>query len=511
MADMTPYSTVRPLFPGALPSWIGDPLDAERIESYRMYEQIYWLVQDTFKVTFRGQEDSPVYLPTPRTIVDTMNRYIGRGIGWQVSAALGATSADSDIQTAQIAIDKLFKRERFKSRYASAKRYGYIRGDWAVHVTADPAKAPLSRISVTWVDPASLFWIFDEDDPDRIVGCHLIDQRKQGNDTVIHRQTYRKQVGVNSTVITSEEAIFKLDEWDDPTKQPIQILKPETALPAQIDTIPVYHLKPQEEPQNPYGSSLLRGFETVLSAINQSVTDEDLALALAGLGVYVTSSDKPQDDDGQTLPWQIGPGTVLDNMEDPNSFQRVNGVSSITPFQDHLALLINSVKEASGATDAAAGKVDVTVAESGVALALQLGPTLAKAEEEDLGIEETMTQLFYDLQKWHQAYEGLQWLGAQVLPTFSDKLPTNRAARVAELNDMMDRKVITAAFYRAEMTKLGGYQFPPDEEMDADIVSETAAISDAQLGTAGLGAGADQTSQGFTDRLNQEGADATAG
>jgi hypothetical protein len=59
---------------------------------------------------------------------------------------------------------------------------------------------------------------------------------------------------------------------------------------------------------------------------------------------------------------------------------------------------------------------------------------------------------------------------------FGEKLPQNRKEKIAELNDMLDKKIISISFYRAEMTKLG-YNFPAD--MDAEIVAFTRAISEA--------------------------------
>ena len=49
---MTPYSTVAPYF-GAPPTWLTE-MDAQRIMSYQIYEQIYWNVPETFVLQQRG-------------------------------------------------------------------------------------------------------------------------------------------------------------------------------------------------------------------------------------------------------------------------------------------------------------------------------------------------------------------------------------------------------------------------------------------------------------------------
>lgn len=468
----TPYSTAQPLF-GALPSWITNLLDQQRILSYQVYEEIYWNVPETFKLTARGSEDSPIYIPTGRTIIDTTNRYVGAKFNFAVDPAFGTPN---DQAALQLAFRSLFARERFRSQFAANKRFGLIRGDWLWHITADPAKPAGSRLTIRPVDPASYFPIYDEDDIDRIVGCHLVDQFLDDSDNnrpKIRRQTYRKTI---SGGVSVEEGIFELDKWEGPQFAPQRVVQPLRMLPAQITALPVYHVKNFEEPGNPFGSSELRGIERIMAAINQSVSDEELALALEGLGMYATDSGAPVDDEGNDTDWILGPGRVVE-LEEGKSWTRVDGIGSVAPYQNHIDMLVNFLHEASATPDVARGKVDVKVAESGVSLLLQMGPMLGKAEEKDIIIDDVHLQMFFDITRgWLPAYEAQSFGDALVIPTFGDKLPVNRAQKFTELNDMLTHRVISAGFYRAEATKLG-YVFP--EDIGVDVVEEQAALTEA--------------------------------
>ena len=68
------------------------------------------------------------------------------------------------------------------------------------------------------------------------------------------------------------------------TVDPTTVLLPPTELPAAITAFPVYHVRNRTEPLNPWGSSELRGLERILAGLTQAVSDEDMALALEGLG-----------------------------------------------------------------------------------------------------------------------------------------------------------------------------------------------------------------------------------
>jgi hypothetical protein len=482
---VTPYSTVAPFF-GAPPAWV-PTLEQERIQSYLVYEDIYWSRPDTFKLVARGTEDKPIYVPSGRIIVDTLNRYIGRGLDFYVDPAFGEQAAQ---EAARLAFTNLFRREKFKSRYAANKRFGLIRGDWLWHIVADPLKPQGSRISILPVDPASWFPVYADDDPGRLVKVHLAEQyvTPDGKDR-IKRLTYER---LENGLIQRSEGIFEVKDWNLRTV-PEAVTLPPATLPPQVTAFPVYQIRNQEEPQNPYGSSELRGLERLMSAINQAISDEDLALALEGLGVYATDGGGPVDEEGNDVPWAIGPGRVVENAL---NFRRVGGIGSVTPYQDHLGMLINMLKDASGATDAAIGKVDVQVAESGVALALHLAPTLAKAEERDQEIIDVHAQMFYDLvNAWFPVYEGLTFTGVQVLPVLGEKVPQNKKAEVEAILLMVEAKVMSVTTARERLAALG-YVFAPDEAQrvvqEAALTAETtdplAARMDTELQTIG-GAG----------------------
>jgi hypothetical protein len=154
-------------------------------------------------------------------------------------------------------------------------------------------------------------------------------------------------------------------------------------------------------------------------------------------------------------------------------------VGSVVPFQDHLRYLEDQLMSGSGSPDIAAGKVDVSVAESGISLLLQMGPILSKAEKADEVIRDKHDQMFYDLlHMWGPAYERLSVPeGTTVTAVMGDKLPLNREQRFNELVVMLQNKVVDTQYFREEMTKLG-YEFPDDlatrvaaEQLTVDPVS----------------------------------------
>jgi hypothetical protein len=137
--------------------------------------------------------------------------------------------------------------------------------------------------------------------------------------------------------------------------------------------------------------------------------------------------------------------------------------------------LWNAAKWASASPDIAVGTVDVQIAESGIALALQMSPILAKAAEKDELITGTHNQMFFDiLTMWYPAYEQTVFADVTIECLVGEKLPIDRAARFAELNDMLDRKVIDTEFYRSEAAKLG-YVFPQD--INTRVLSEQTALA----------------------------------
>lgn len=468
----TPYSTVTAMF-GALPTWMSE-MDAERITAYQVYEQVYWNVPDTFKLVMRGEDVLPIYIPTARTIVDTTQRYLCPKPGFIIDPDTGTTA---DQELVRRMLSATFRRERFWSKYIANKRYGIMRGDWCWHVTANPNKAPGSRIKIEPLDPAAYFPITHPDDPDQIVAVYIVEQftDDEGN-TTIKRQTYQRGAdplnndGTDTTIYNSI-ALFDVEAWEDLKDHPVRIIKPPTPLPPEIKAIPVYHIRNFETPGDPFGSSELRGFERIMAAVNQAISDEELALALEGLGMYETDGGPPRDESGAITDWVLGPGRVVEHPPS-TKFSRVDGVKDIGPVQNHLAFLINSLKEASGTPDAAIGKVDVTVAESGISLLLQLGPLLAKIDERSEPVTDVHTQMFHDIcQYWFPAYEQLA-TDCVGLPVWGSSLPDDRDKKFTEIMTMVTNQIVDTAWARTELAKLG-YEFPDD--MNQTILTEAAA------------------------------------
>lgn len=454
----TPYSTIETMF-GPRPTWITDDLDVMRIQAYQTYEQIYWNVPDIFQVSLRGSNELPIYVPSGRTIVDTTNRYTGASFGFALSTRAGGTSPD--VAEATATLMDFMRREKFKSKFGGNKRYGLMRGDALWHLTADEDKAEGSRISITAIDPAMYFPITDDEDVDTILGVHLVELVSTTDGPRIRRLTYRKIPRVGRLPqITVEDGLFEVDKWGGPGFSPVTVITPPTPLPDPISSIPVYHWKNFEEPNNPFGSSELRGLERLMAGLNQTMSDEDLTLALEGIGVYATDASEPIDPvTKKRVPWRLGPGRVAHH--DGTKFERVNGATNLgNSYGEHYNRLRQALFETSGTPEVAIGKVDVQVAQSGIALRLQLDPMLSKAGEKNHAIVDTHANLGYDLlNMWYPAYENLSFDDVRVDCTVGDAVPVDRAARFAELNDMLDRGVIDAAFYRSEAGKLG-YVFP---------------------------------------------------
>src|SRR5918995_4578589 len=167
----TPYATGESLF-GTKPSWIADPLDQQRIMSYLLYETVYWNLPEVFRLSQRGTDDKPIYVPAGRTIIDTSNRYTAPGYSIAVSDLTGRPDTN-DVLAARMALGDLMKRERFKSKFRGAKRYCQIQGDWIWHITATPDKPVGTRLSMSVVDPSHYFPQYDPDNIEKVIAVFL--------------------------------------------------------------------------------------------------------------------------------------------------------------------------------------------------------------------------------------------------------------------------------------------------------------------------------------------------
>jgi hypothetical protein len=504
--DLTPYSTVANLL-GSLEGYLS-VVEGQRVASYGAYQAIYWNIPNAFKLVQRGSQSNPIYIPTARTLVDTVDRYVGADFGWTVDAL---TAPDTEVAVATEAFRALFVRERFLSKFDANKLFGLINGDWCWYILADGDKPEGTRISIRSIDPGMVFKVTDPDDVDKTVGYDLIEKFLDGDKTRLKIQRYTKGIDpINKpdptdTLIYSSLQIWDLDEYAKGTAgRPVRLDLPLTPLPPQITALPVYHVPNFETPGDPWGSSELRGFEGVLAAVNQSISDEDLALALEGLGIYATDSGAPIDPSTrQPTNWKLGPGRVVEKSTG-SSFDRVNGVGSVTPYQDHLDFMINSLKEASGATDAAAGKVDVSVAESGISLVLQLGPMLAKAKKKDTIITDVHAQMFHDLKGWLQAYESINIPTAEVIPTLGQKIPVNKSGEVSDILSIVGviPQLATIGWAVRQLQKLG-YDFTPQEV--TALAQQQAADAAAAAAEDRVNAELNSTGDQPADGVPQEG------
>lgn len=453
----TPYSTVTP-YVRDMPAWVPEE-EQDRVAAYGQYDDIYWSEKRAFKLALVDDEAGPIFVPKAKTIVDTTSHYLLKGLN------VTAPEASTEMNKALVA---LFARERFFSAFHIAKHSGVSRGDFILHISADEEKEEGSRISINTVHPSAWFPVYDDWDPDKLIRVHLAEQFEQRRNgqlkTYIRKLTYQYVEIDGNRRVSRSEGFFEERDWFDPTKAKlVKSLLKNKLLPEAITVIPVYPFKNIEWQGDDYGSSELRGFERLLQAINQTITDEEVALALEGLGVFATDAAGPIDEEsGKRVPWEVAPARVME-VPTGSYFKRVEGVGSVTPMLDHIKYMQESLYEGSGTSDISRGVVDVQVAQSGIALALKFLPTLAKIEERDNSGIERLKQFFHDWKAWHAEYEGKDFGDTEVIVTVGDKLPQDNVKTLNELNNMLDRGVIDTLYYREKMTEFG-YVFPDDME-----------------------------------------------
>lgn len=465
----TPWSSTKPYVSG-YPAWVDDELDAERIASYALYDQMYWNHDEAFKLVRRGDEEHPIFIPNPRKVVDTTAYYLMKGL---------------DVDAGGGELEKWWsdfaKREAFFSRWETAKHAGVTRGDFLFHITADPQKPEGTRLSLTTLDPASYFPIYDPDDITKKIGCRLVEQWKDPGDltaTKVKILDYRYEIVGGIRRVARSEAIWRMYGWNNPkraVKERTLIAK--SLLPDSITTIPVYCFTNQKWEGDAFGSSELRGFERLVTGVNQIISDAEVALALEGMGVYATDAGRPVDDGtGEEIDWVVAPGRVLE-VPGATMFKRVEGIKSMQPVLELTEYLETALYEGSGTSPVARGDIEVQLAESFVGLSIAFIPTLAKIERRDRDGVDLLTQMLHDLKFWIYVYEGLDFREKDLAPKLGDKLPVNRPKKLEELNNMLDRNVISMAYYRKEVEKLG-YKFPSN--MEQEILDEIEKFGKAK-------------------------------
>ena len=483
MADLGPYSTAKPLF-GVGPTWMSKD-DQDRVQAYALYDGIFRNVPESFRIIQRGSEQNPIYVPSGRTIIEAAARYLAKGWTFAVDPKLGTPE---EREALSFYLSNLFIREGMYSKFSAQKKWGLVRGDAIWHITADPLKEDGKKLSIHVRDPASYYPIPDPVNDSKVVGCHLVDQFEGDKGGVVtRRQTYRKDPVTKA--ISYEVSWWELSAWDD-RESSSQTLKqadppgdyvgvPAFTLPPEITSLPVYHVPNDTMPDAPFGTSELAGLERVIAGVNQAVSDQELALALEGLGLYSTTSGAPVDDDDNETEWQIGPGFVVE-IDPDSTFQRVGGVSAeaIRGNLDHVGYLDKAMREASGTPDIAIGRVDTGVAESGISLALQMSPLLSKNADREVVILGKMDQMLYDIiTMWLPAYEGIT-TGARAGSIVDDPMPVNREAVLAEIILLLTNSLISIAYAQQLISEKLGYEFP--EEMLETIVTEQAELAKAR-------------------------------
>lgn len=489
-AVVTPYASAVPFFSKAIPAWL-DVYNAQRLASYDLYDDMYDNKPDMVSMLLRGSDNKAVYVPTAKRIINNLARYVGRGWGFAVDPLAGTPA---ERQAATECYSSLFVRERMLSQFVTGKHEWLRRGDWVWQITADPSKPEGKRISIRTIDPRTYFPISVEDDIDRIAGVQLIEEfiLDDGTTTAIKEQRWLKylhpdhpnyveddgdDLTADQTIpeegfdILYESRILALEDWQDPAKQKVlRVLTPEQLLPG-IKAIPIYHIKNGTSTSLPFGTSDLSGLETVIAAINQAVTDEDLAIALAGLGLYVTDSGAP---DGG---WRLGPTRVVE-VGEGGKFEKLEGVETVVPNQTHIDYLEEHGYGTTGLNDIALGKSGANP-KSGIALAIEMAPLFDTAADRNLQINDVLSQMFYDLKVYFDIYEGIS-LGDAIITSETDEgdlLPFDREARWKELMEGHAAGIFSTEFVHRKLIEEFGYDLT---NKDLKAATEETATKAAQ-------------------------------
>lgn len=500
MAPVSPYSTALKLQRPA-PKHIKNETDQERVTAYWTYQDIFHNVEDAFTAVMRDDEGNEIarrYIPSARSIIEAVNRYLAKDIRFTPDALVTAPDgtqvapdANALIQVMKLLGD-LVKREEVMSKFLSLKRWMLVRGDACWHVMADDTKPEGTRLRIEELDPGAYFVKADPTDPSRINGCYLVTiVDDDEGEPIAQRQSYTKQD--NGTILSQLE-FFEEDGWDDRLPFTEEDLKRVAApswadpalvagkvLPTEVTALPVYHYRNNREGNAPFGRSQLQGIETIIAGVNQTATDEDQAVGLQGIGVYYTTSGRPRNPDGSEGEWVIAPAAMIELEDQNDKIGRVEGATNITSLLQHTAFLKQEARESAGIPDVAVGKVDVQVAESGVALAMQMAPLLSSNEERELEIKTKTDQMLYDLvNMWFPAFEGLNPMGISVSTSFGDPLPVNRKEILGEIVALVANKLVSIKYAQQLLQERLGYIIPAEEL--ANVVNEQQQLLDPTAG-----------------------------
>lgn len=468
---------------------IPNDADKRRVGAYDLYENLYINSTQTLKLVLRGDDSYPILMPSGKKIIDATNRFLGINFDFLVEGMGDAGTQETLNQWWR----DFFKREAVQAKFASSKRWGLVRGDAAFYVYANGNKPATQRISIAELDPRQLFEI--ENVNGSLVGVHIVDtiqdfrEPDKTDKKIARRRTFRKifdDFG-NTVAISSELKHFELGKWDDRTitlaEQIEQVPYPDfdeepTPLPPTITQLPVYKWRNNPPQNSSWGHSQLTGLETLLYAVNQSLTDEDATIVFQGLGMYVTSAAPPQDTEGNTTDWSIGPMQIIEIGQDQR-FDRITGVSDVSPYQNHMNFIDEKgLSEASGTPAVAIGRVDVAVAESGISLQLQLMPLLAQNAEKEQELIVVLDQMLYDITTmWLPAYEPELFPSPEVMfemsvvSVFDDPMPKNHANQVQETIQLVQSNLILTSMAVAKLRSLG-WQYPSVDPITGEPLSD---------------------------------------
>ena len=503
---------------------VANDLDKRRIGAYDLYENLYINSTQTLKLVLRGDDSYPILMPSGKKIVDATNRFLGVGFDFLVEGSGDAGTQELLNQWWAA----FFKRESLRAKFASSKKWGLVRGDAAFYVYSNSNKPVGQRLSIAELDPRQLFEI--EDASGSLIGVHIVDTVQdyrspdKPDKKLARRRTFRK----TEQGITTELKFFEIGKWDDRSaalKEKMEAVsypeldEQESTLPATITQLPVYKWRNNAPQNSTWGHSQLTGLETLLYAVNQSLTDEDATIVFQGLGMYVTSAAPPQDTDGNTTDWSIGPMQIIEVGQDQR-FDRVTGVSDVSPYQNHMNFIDEKgLSEASGTPQIAIGRVDVAVAESGISLQLQMMPLIAQNAEKEQELLVVLDQMFYDITTmWLPAYEPENFPSPEVMSQmsvvciFDDPMPKNRDAQVQETLLLVTSNLILTSMAIAKLRNLG-WEYPSvdpmtgeplTDDMIAQMLTDQAAAAAAALDPFAAQGGFGDPAQNAQDQTNQD-------
>lgn len=482
--------------------------DKTRIKAYELYEDYFYNRPEHIRVILRGEDDDAIeiYLPSAEKCIEAVNRFLAVEFDYTFDAETGGENPElGGAALSQQKLDgelaKLFKRQEIQTKFNNMKRYMLIKGDALLHIRAIPWERAGNRIIIDELKPENYFPIEDFATGSTL-GCHIVDvirnprnsprTRSTSDEWLARRQTYRREMAedkdgnrIPTGRISSELTLWKIGKWDDRLAdnelEKIEDIVEERLLPERIMNIPVYHWRNSPPPNSSFGRSELAGVESLINAMNQAATDEDLTLITQGLGVFWTDAAPPVDENGNEVEWEIGPGAVV-QVATGASFGRVTGVSSVAPYHEHIKLLDEHMQQSMSVPDVAIGMVDVAAVESGIALQLKFGPLLAANKEKEPSIQKVADEFLEDLLDWMAVYENIESNGVEVTASFGDPMPKNKSQDLSDVLSIWTQanvsgQVLPVQWLYDRLNELFGWDLT---ELDLDQALEDAKkISEA--------------------------------